>query len=52
MTSTSAFTVNVLDNYKKVIDAISAAYRIESSESEVIESSEVDRDHIINWAFT
>ena len=48
MTLTSAFTVNVLDDYKKVIDAILAAHRIEPSESEIVESSEVSRDCIIN----
>ena len=48
MTLTSVFTVNVLDDYKNVIDAILAAYKIESLESEIIESSEIDRDCIIN----
>ena len=48
MTLTSAFTVNVLDDYKKIINAISATHRIESLKSEIIKSSEIDRDHIIN----
>ena len=48
MTSTSVFTVNVLDDYKKVINVILAAYRIEPLESEVVESLEIDRDCIIN----
>ena len=48
MTSTSVFTINVLNNYKKTIDAISAAYRVESSESEIIKSSEINKDYIIN----
>ena len=47
MTLTSVFTVNVLNNYKKIINAILAAYKIESLESERVESSEIDRDSII-----
>ena len=48
MTLTSVFTVNVLDDYKKAINAILAAHRIESSESEIVESSEISRNCIIN----